>query len=114
MNIRVITKPITRAEALEIAQEFYVTMVKGVADIENRIIALGGKWHMDANHKMMETGSSQSAVWGFNLYPKKEGEARIEYISLINIRPALGNRDMYIEDSAIRTVIKEIVDTLVP
>ena len=49
MNIKIVTEPITRAEAKEIAKEFYVEMVKGVVDVEKGIIALGGEYHMDAN-----------------------------------------------------------------
>ncbi len=114
MRIEIITEPITRAEAGEIAKEVYGTMVKGVADIEKGIIALGGKWHMDANTRLTEFGSAQDAVWGFNLYPEKNGEERIEYYALINIRPAQGNRDMYIEDATIREKIHDIVSRLVP
>lgn len=46
MRIEIITEPITRAEAQEIAKEVYGDMVKGVADIEQGVIALGGKWHI--------------------------------------------------------------------
>lgn len=49
MNIKIISQPITRAEALKIGQEFYVEMTKGVVDIQREIIALGGEYHMDAN-----------------------------------------------------------------
>lgn len=114
MRIEIITKAITRAETREIAKEIYGTMVKGVADIERGIIALGGKWHMDANTKLMEHGSKQDSVWGFNLYTNKEGEERVEYVALINIRPVLGNRDMYIEDPTIRGKMRSIIDRLIP
>ncbi len=115
MDIRIIKKPISRAVAKEIAKEFYGDMVKGVVDIERNIIVLGGKWHMDANNKIMEAeGSDQSVVWGFNLYPDKEDIDRIEYVALINIRPAVGNYDMYIEDAKIRGAIESIVNVLIP
>jgi hypothetical protein len=114
MRIEIITEPITRAAVSEIAKEMYGSMVKGVADIEKGIIALGGKWHMDANTKLTEFGSAQDAVWGFNLYPDKEGEGRIEYYALINIRPAQGNRNMYVEDAMIREKIRNIINRLIP
>lgn len=114
MRIEIFTAPITREIAKEIAKEFYGDMVKGVVDIEKGTIALGGKWHMDANTKLTESGSEQRVVWGFNLYPEKEGEDRIEYIALVNIRPAQGNRDMYIESEEVRKKIKDIIDRLVP
>jgi len=34
---------------------------------------------------------------------------RIEYISLINIRPAQGNRSMEIQDASLRDAIKTII-----
>ncbi|MBU6390531.1 hypothetical protein KGQ31_03210 [Patescibacteria group bacterium] len=114
MNIKIVREKISRAEAKKIGKEFYGEMVKGVADIEREIVALGGKWHMDANTVLTADGSNQSAVWGFNLYPDKDGEDRVEYVALINIRPALGNRDMYIEDGAIREKIFSIVNKLIP
>lgn len=114
MRIEIVNEPITRAEAKEIAKEIYGHLVKGAADIDREVIALGGKWHMDANTKLIEFGSEQNSIWGFNLYPEKDGEERIEYLALINIRPGLGNRDMYIEDQVIREKIRAIIGRLVP
>ena len=103
---RIIEKPITHAEACELARQGYGDMVKGVVDIEREIIALGGEWHMDANLKLIEHGSVQSAVWGFNFYP--EG-SRIEYTSLINIRPAQGNRKIEIQDVLLKKKMEQII-----
>lgn len=113
MNIKIIKQPITKAEAREIAQEFYVEMVKGVADIEKGIIALGGEYHVDANAILIRNGSQQKDVWGFNLYPDRTSDSWIEYTSLINIRPSANNRSMNVEDEKIRAKIKTIVGKLV-
>lgn len=110
MKIRVITTPITCAEAKEIAQEFYKEMIKGVVDIEREIIALGGEWHMDANTLLMKQGSLQKDVWGFNFYPATR---KIEYNSLINIRPAQGNMHSDIQDENLCREIKKIIDILI-
>lgn len=113
MDIRIINKPITRSEAKEIAKEFYVDMVKGVVDIEREIIALGGEWHMDANNMLTADGSRQSDIWGFNFHFNKEPQDTIEYISLINIRPADGNYDMVVEDESRRGVMSAIIEKLI-
>ncbi len=110
MIIRIIERPITRAEAKEIAQEFYVDMVKGVADIERELLALGGEWHMDANMKLIEHGSLQEDVWGFNFYPD---ENRIEYTSLINIRPSQGNRNIEIQDDGLKGRMEQTIRKLI-
>ena len=113
MNIQIIEKPITRAEALKIGQEFYTEMVKGVVDIRKDIIALGGEYHIDANTVLTGAGSAQPDVWGFNLYPNVVGEDWIECTSLINIRPAAKNRTMFVEDESIRKIMKRIINQLI-
>lgn len=110
MNIRIIEAPITRAEACEIAKEFYVDMVKGVVDVEKEIIALGGEWHMDANHALIEHGSRQDTVWGFNFY---HSENRIEYTSLINIRPAQHNRKIEVQDEKLKRKMEQVIRKLI-
>lgn len=110
MDIRIIDKPITRAEAKEIAKEFYVEMVKGVVDLERKILALGGEWHIDAKNVLMEDGSKQQDVWGFNFYPD---ENRIHFVSLINIRPLQNNRSIEIKDENLRNRMEEIIRKMI-
>ena len=113
MDIRIITKPITRAEAKGIAKEFYVDMVKGVVDIERETIALGGEWHIDANEILIGDGSKQSDVWGFNFHFDKNSSDEIEYISLINIRPKDSNYDMVVQDEKRRDTMRKIINKLI-
>ena len=110
MNIRIIVDSIALAEVGEIAEEFYKDMVKGVADVEREVIALGGEYHMDANAALIADGSAQDNLWGFNVYPERDPEDWIEYISLINIRPALGHRTLEIKDELLRGKIKAIIE----
>ncbi|HCB35025.1 MAG: hypothetical protein A2W52_02360 [Candidatus Taylorbacteria bacterium RIFCSPHIGHO2_02_49_25] len=108
--MRIIEKPITRTEAREIAKEFYGNMVKGVVDVEREIIALGGEWHMDANSLIIESGSRQDTVWGFNFYTD---DGRIAYTSLINIRPAQNNRKIEVEDEMLKGKMERIIRKLI-
>jgi len=110
MDIRIIRDKISKAELTELAKEFYIKMVKGVADIEREIIALGGEWHMDANQVLIEDGSSQCDLWGFNVYL---ADKKIEYISLINIRPNQNNRTLEVEDADIKEKMCNIINKLV-
>jgi len=114
MKIQIVRDPISVDDVRRLAQEIYHDMVKGVADIDRGVIALGGEWHMDANKVLVEEGSSQEQVWGFNIYPDKQGDDAIEYISLINIRPHQENRSMEIADPAIRDAIRSILKQLIP
>ena len=113
MNIRIVAEPITRAEVKEIAAEVYGEMVKGALDIEREIIALGGEWHMDAHAVLIESGSRQEHIWGFNVYPERTDDEWIEFHSLINIRPQAGNRSMRIQNDEIQRRMRAIITKLV-
>ena len=110
MDIRIIESEIPLDDVRDIAKEFYVSMVKGVADLEQEIIALGGEYHMDANMKILENGSIQADVWGFNIFFDRSQDERIEFTSLINIRPLAGNRSMEVEDESIRKKMRDIIN----
>ena len=113
MNIKILKEPITRVEAIEIGKEFYKEMVKGVVDIQKEIVVIGGEYHVDANEVLMENGSLQSDVWGFNVYLNRPQDAWIEYTSLITIRPLANNRTMTVEDENIRQAMKKIIQKFI-
>ncbi|HLD70061.1 MAG TPA: DUF5674 family protein [Candidatus Omnitrophota bacterium] len=113
MDIKIIRKKISFQELKELALLNYGHMIKGVVDLRQKIIALGGELHADAESVLLEAGSSQIDLWGFNIYPDKPRVERIEFTSLINIRPSQGNRSIEIKDEKLREKIRSIVDTLV-
>lgn len=110
MIVRVVEDTISVDELREIAKEYYVDMIKGVVDISKEIIAVGGEYHIDANMKILENGSIQADVWGFNIFFDRPQDERIEFTSLINIRPQAGNRSMEVEDEAIRKKMRDIIN----
>ncbi len=84
-------------------------MVKAVADIDKGILALNAELHSDLEQLLLDNGSSQSSLYGFNIY--YDGE--IEYDSMINPPrnreagyPRVG-RD--VADPVAREKIKELV-----
>ena len=109
MSIKIIDKKITEIELREIAKDFYTDMIKGVVDIDQGILVMGGEYHMDANMVIIENGSKQQNIWGFNWYFDRTGDERIEYISLINIRPAQGNRTMEVQDASLCNAMKIVI-----
>jgi hypothetical protein len=114
MEILVVREPVDRETLDALAKEWHHTLVKGVADIKTGLVALGGEWHIDANNRLIEEGSEQKNLWGFNIYPKEKGDAAIEYNSLINIRPMQGNRSMEIVDEEIQKAVRRVVALAVP
>lgn len=111
----IIVRDVVNVETLnDLAEKWHHVLIKGVVDIKQGIVALGGEWHMDANNLLIENGSQQSDIWGFNIYKDETGEDALEYISLINIRPAQNNRSMEVEDDSIKNKMKEIIQKIVP
>ena len=89
-------------------------MVKGVVDIEQEIMALGGELHADEEAFLLENGSQQRNLWGINLYPDMGGADFLEFDSMINIRPSQNNRSRDVEDHQNRKKIQIIIRKLVP
>jgi Protein of unknown function (DUF5674) len=114
MEILVVHEPVDRETLDALANEWHHTLVKGVADITLGTVALGGEWHIDANNRLIEDGSEQKNLWGFNIYPKEKGDGAIEYNSLINIRPLQGNRSMEITSEETRKAVRRVVALAVP
>jgi len=114
MEIIIAREPVSRETLFALAKEWHHSLVKGVADIERGVVALGGEWHMDANNRLLEDGSGQKNIWGFNVYPEENGDTAIEYISLINIRPAQGNRSMEIKDAETRAAVRRAAARAIP
>ncbi len=111
--IQIIKTPINRTELLNIAEQMFSDMVKGVVDIQKGIMAIGGELHSDEEKALLEEGGVQGDLWGINLYPQIEGEAMIEFDSMINVRPSQGNRSRSVEDAKTRTKIIQLVRTLI-
>lgn len=105
MKIILVKEKISKEQLEELAKEFYIDMVKGVVDVENEVLALGGEWHMDANNFLIGEGHLQRNMWGFNIYL----DGRIEHISLINIRPLQNNKTLEVEDAALRDRMSAII-----
>lgn len=109
-TIKIYEDKLTLQEIKELALETFGDMAKAVIDIERKVIAVGGELHADAESLLLQDGSKQSNLWGINLYPDNPADELIEYTSLINIRPAVGNRSQEIQDLLIRQQIKSIID----
>jgi hypothetical protein len=108
----IVSSRLERARLLELTDHWFGDMVKYVVDVRREILAIGGELHADAEQVLLENGSLQADLWGANYYPAELGDDRIEYTSLINIRPAAGNRSMEIELAEVRERVREITRRL--
>jgi hypothetical protein len=101
------------AELRRLVDLFFEDMVKYVVDVGRGVAAVGGEMHADAEQALLDDGSRQADLWGANYYPGRGREECIEYTSLINIRPAQGNRSMEIHDPAVRQRLRELTLALI-
>jgi hypothetical protein len=111
--ILIVRQRIDPAELGRLVLLYFEDMVKYVVDVERGVVGLGGEMHSDAEELLLEDGSRQADLWGANYYPGRGREGCIEYTSLINIRPAAGNRSMEIQDPAVRQRVRELTFSLV-
>jgi hypothetical protein len=112
----ILEKPITKEELTNLSQNYFVDMIKAVVDVDRELIALDAELHSDLEAFLIENGSSQESLWGFNLYPEADNsdvENFVEFDSLINIRPRQGNKSRYVEDSVTRERIISIVNKFI-
>lgn len=89
-------------------------LVKGVVDVRRGLLALDAGMHSDLEALLLDAGSGQADLWGINLYPAEHGTPGfLEFDSMINLRPAQGNRTRAVEDPAARAAIEELVARIV-
>ncbi|MGH7655336.1 MAG: DUF5674 family protein [Gemmatimonadaceae bacterium] len=111
--LRFVRDRIARAELAELAAMGFGDMIKAVVDVQRGIMAIGGELHSDEEAMLLDDGSTQSDMWGINLYPAEQGEGFIEFDSMINVRPAQGNPSRDVLDSGTRARIHSVVSRLI-
>lgn len=112
--MEIIKDSIKLEELNKMAKNQFGDMIKAVVDIEQEIMAIGGGLHADEEVLLMEEENSRREnTWGINIYPEKAGGEFIEFDSMVNLKPAFGNKSRGVEDSLIREKIRKIVEKLV-
>ena len=113
MEIRIIKDTISKKELTDIAENQFGDLVKAVVDVKKEIIAIGGELHADEEFLLLQNGSRQENLWGINIYPNNPEENRIEFDSMINVRPSQNNKSRGVESLDIQRKIRDIVNRLI-
>jgi hypothetical protein len=111
--MQLIDTPITRHELELMAKKGFGNLVKAVVDIRKKIMVVDASLHADEEAMLLSEGSSQTDLWGINLYPELIGDEFIEFDSMINIRPGQGNSSRGVDDPKVKKRIIEVVSLLV-
>jgi hypothetical protein len=111
--MKVVEDRIALGELKEIAKKTFGNLIKAVIDIKEEVMVIGGELHSDEEEVLLKKGSKQENLWGINLYPYEDERDWIEFDSVINLRPSLGNFSRGIDNSQTREKIVKIVNKLV-
>ena len=111
--MKLITEHIALSELSQLAQNIFGSLVKAVVDIEKEIMVVGGELHADEELFLIEQSSRREYLWGVNLYPGAPKDQLVEFDSMINVRPHLGNRTRGVESAEIRQKILRVVNKLI-
>lgn len=111
--MKIITDKITIAELVALAEKMFGNLVKAVVDVQKEIMAVDAELHVDLETRLLANGSKQENLWGINLYPEMSGQDFIEFDSMINLKPAQGNRTRGVESPEIQEKIRQIVNKIV-
>ena len=111
--MQILQQPISRAELRTLAENTFGDMIKCVADVKRGLLALDADLHADLERMLLDEGSAQENLWGFNLWVEEEGDDFIEYDSLINIRSWQGNSSRDVLDQEVRGKIENIVEKFI-
>ena len=111
--MKLVKKNISITKLNKMAKQIFGDLVKAVVDIEKKIMVVSGELHSDEETLLLKDGSKQNDLWGINLYPKIKDDSWIEFDSMINIRPSLGNFSRGIDNPKIRNKIIKVVNKLV-
>lgn len=110
--MQIVKQPASLIKIWEERETAFEEVLKIVVDIEKHLIAVDAEMHADLEQLLLKEGSAQQDLWGANIYPLRSKKDQIEYTSLINIRPAIGNRSMEVADPLIRGKIQIIASDL--
>ena len=111
--MRILTEPIEVSELKTITEKMFGNLVKAVVDIEREIMAIDGELHADEAELLTESGSRHENLWGINIYPEVGTEDWIEFDSMINLKPLLGNRTRGIDNPEIKGKILKIISKII-
>ena len=108
--MRILEERITIEELRDVAGGTFGDLVKAVVDVKRRLVAIDAELHSDLEALLMDDGSRQNDLWGINFYPGLSGDDFLEFDSMINLRPSLGNMSRGVDDAGLREEITGITD----
>jgi hypothetical protein len=112
--MKIVKDQIEISELNEMAKKMFGGLVKAMVDVEKNIMAVDAPMHADLLDLLIEEeGCEPKNLWGVNIYPEKSGEDFIEFDSMMNLKPGMGNKTRGVDSEEIRKKIVEIIGKLI-
>ena len=109
--MKIVEEKISISELKEMSTKMFGHLVKAVVDVEKEILLVDADLHSDQEAYLLQLGSKQENLWGINIYPEMRKENRVEFDSMINLRPSQNNNSRSVEDLNIQKEILRIVNS---
>lgn len=109
MNIEILDHKIDINEVKKLANNWYITMIKGCVDVKRGKVALGGDYHIESSELLTKNGSNFEDVWGFNIRFEENPDGVLEFDSMVNIKPNFGNKSREINNQELVKKARETI-----
>ncbi len=109
--MRIVENNISIKELKEMASKMFGDLVKAVVDVQEGILVVDAELHSDEEAYLLQLGSKQENLWGINIYPDLGKEERVEFDSMINLRPSQNNNSRGVDNKDIQKKILDIVNS---
>lgn len=109
MEMKILTEKIGMKDVRSLTEQGYGTMIKGTVDVAQNKVALGGDYHIESCELLVKGGSKSEDVWGFNIRFEEDENGVLEFDSMVNIKPAQGNKSRDILDENITKKAEDII-----
>ena len=111
--MKIVKDKIGIAELKEMSKKMFGGLIKAMVDIEKEIMAVDAPMHADLLEFLIEKENSEPKnLWGINIYSEKSGNDFIEFDSIMNLKPDLGNKTRGVESEEIKKRVKQLKDIL--
>jgi len=111
--MKVVKDKILLKELKKVSEKSFGNLVKAVVDVEKEIMVVDANMYAYQETYLLKECSKQGNLWGINIYPNEKGKDRIEFDSVINIRPNQENMSRGVDNKKIRKKIRKIVNRLI-
>ena len=111
--MKLVKDKVALSELKQMSEKMFGQLVKAVIDIEKELMVVDAEMHADQEEFLLEQDSKQENLWGINFHPYIQGDDWIEFDSMINMRPAWGNKSRSVDSPELRKKIIKIVNKLV-